>query len=147
MVRRWPSEIPVVKNLLLIVALVVVAYFAWDHFKPPTLAGRPIPDEDRVAYLAATGPVSVSDNLEKDRWTLILFTATSSVESDAVERRMERAVRERVKTVHLVILNVGNLDSVASVGLKLEKLPTAWLFDGYRQRMDDVEQILKLLGA
>jgi hypothetical protein len=136
-----------VKNLILLVILVVAGYFAWDHFKTPTLGGDPLPDESRVLFLQAAGPVSVTDHLAKDRWTIILFTAPGSAESDAIERRMETAVRQRVKTVRLVIIDVGGTGSAAAASMKITKLPSAIAFDGFSQRYDELEPILKLLGA
>lgn len=135
------------KNLLILVAVAVIAYFAWDHFKPVPLDGEAIPDEQRYLYLEPSGPVSIADNLQDKRWTIILFTGRSNAESDAVEQRIERAVRERVKTVKLVVMNVDDPGSAASTSLKLERLPTAWLFKGYSQKSSDLEYILQLLGA
>lgn len=135
------------KNLLTVIALVVIGYFIWDHFKPPTIDGPPISEDQRILYLQASGPVSVADNLTKGQWTLFLFTSQSSSDSEELERRIERCLRERVKNVRLIVINVGGLDSAAAGSLKLTKLPTAWLFDGFNLRKDEIPEILKLLGA
>lgn len=135
------------KTFIAIVVAAIVAYFAWGYMKPPTLAGDPIPDEQRVLFLQAAGPVSVSDHLGKGTWTLILFTAQGSADSDAIERRLETAIRQRVKTVRLVIIDVGSVESAAAGSMRLTKLPSAFLFDGYTQRLDDLDEIVKLVGA
>ena len=135
------------KNFIAIVVAAILAYFAWGYMKPPTLEGDPIPDEQRVLFVQANGPVSVSDQLDKGTRTLLLFTASGSADSDAIERRLETAVRQRVKTVRLVIIDVGGLGSPAAGSMKLTKLPSAFFFDGYTQRSDDLDEILKLMGA
>ena len=135
------------KNFVAVVVAAIVAYLAWGYLKPPTLGGDPIPDEHRVSFMQADGPVALSDHLGKGTLTLILFTAPGSADSDAIERRLETAVRQRVKTVRLVIMDVGGLGSAAAGSMKLTKLPAAFLFDGYTQRMDDLDEIVKFVGA
>ena len=135
------------KSFIAVVVAALVAYFAWGYLKPPTLDGNTIPDAQRVSFLQAAGPVSLSDHLGKGTWTLILFTAPGSADSDAIERRLETAVRQRVKTVRLIIIDPGGLESTAAGSMKLTKLPSAFLFDGYTQRLDDLDEIVKLVGA
>ncbi len=135
------------KTVVLVLAAVVIAVLAWDHFKAPTLDGPVVPEQERVLILRSTDTVSIADLLQKKRWTLILFTAPSTTDSDALERRLEATMRQRVNNVRLVIIDVGGLDSQAARALGLKELPSAWLFEGYSKRRDDLDYILKLVGA
>ena len=135
------------KTLVVVIVLAVGGWFAWQHFRPPVLDGREIPEDRRVTFVSVQGHVSIADYLDKDTWTLILFTAPGSSEGSDVERRLERAVGQRVKNVHLIIVDLGGLDSQAASELGLKKLPTAWLFDGIGKESDDLEDIVKLLKA
>jgi hypothetical protein len=136
-----------VKKLVLLVLIIVGVYFAWDHFKPPALAGRTLTEDERVSFTSAEGRVSIADYLQKDTWTLLLFTAPGSAEGKSLETRLELAVRQRVKTVRLVVIDVGGLQTSAAEGLGLTRLPAVKLFDAYRQKSDDIDEILGILGA
>lgn len=144
--RRSRGDSPV-KKLLLLVLVVVGAWFAWDRFKPPALQGRILSEDERVTFTSAEGRVSIADYLQKDTWTLMLFTERGSSEGKSLEARLERIVRQRVKTVRLVVIDVGGLQTSAAEGLGLKRLPAARLFDAYRQKSDDIEEILEILGA
>jgi thioredoxin-like negative regulator of GroEL len=135
------------KKLIVLLAVIVVAYLVWAHFRAPALAGKEVAEDARVTFVTAQARMSIADSLDEGSWTLILFPAPSSEDSKALETRLEVAVRQKVSTVRLVVIDVGSIGTAAADGFDLKKLPTAWLFDGVAKKSDDIQEILKMLGA
>lgn len=133
------------KNVLVAALVVVVAYFAWRHFNTLTIDGPEVPESSRVAFVPGEEFTSVADHLNADQWTVLLFSSSSAPGGRDVERQFEIAVRERVKNVRLVIVDVGSLSSPAAKSVDLKELPTAWLFDGVAKKSTDFEKILETL--
>jgi hypothetical protein len=135
-----------VKHLVILILVVVAAWFAWKHFSGPPFAGAEVPESERVMNVASREFSSVTDLLDNDHWTIILFTGPNAPGGSELERKMEVAVRGRVKTVRLVIVDVGDLSSSLAQQLELKELPAAWLFDGVGKTSTDLEDIVKKLG-
>jgi len=135
------------KKIVVLVVVIVGAWFAWKHFGKSGLVGKEIPESERVTFITARDKVSVADNLDAGIWTLVLFTEPGSAESKALETKLEVAVRQKVSTVRMMVIDVGGLGTPAAMDLGLTKLPTAWLFDGVAKKQDEIPKILTLLGA
>ena len=135
------------KAFIAIVVALVVGYFAWDHFRGPKLDGKEIPESARVTFVPQDSYSSFTDLLDNDEWTLIVFSSPDAPGGPELERKLEVAVRERVKTVHLVIVDAGSTSSKISTNLGLTTLPTAWLFDGVGKKSADMDEILELMGV
>lgn len=134
------------KHLLLMAILIAAAWFGWKHFSTRGFDGKEVAESDRVTYVSASDFSSVTDLLSADHWTIVLFTGPGAPEGPALERRLESTVRQRVNTVRLVIIDVGDLASSVATRHELKVLPTAWLYDGIGRTSTDLEQILKRLG-
>ena len=134
------------KHLVILILVAVAAWFAWKHFSGPPFEGPEVPESERVMIVASREFSSVTDLLDNDHWTIILFTGPNAPGGAELERKLEVAVRGRVKTVRLVIVDVGDLSTSLAQQLDLKELPEAWLFDGVGKKSTDLEDIVKKLG-